>query len=166
MQPEAKKKDVIKVEKSEKAKNKDIRRIALDEATHLHHESIIKITNAESYSSMFIFIMGDIDEDNFYYQCSNRNNVINDFSKLQYISYSKSYRFDNKLNKNLDDLRKQMKYIKSKIIDDDFKALNFLKYWFFNSPFKQCIKDINDIKFNDDDVGISCNNEMGEASKC
>jgi len=160
-----KKKDVIKVEKSEKASNKNIRRIALDEATLLHHESITGITNSKSYASMFIFVMGDIDQDNFYYQCSNRNNVINDFSNMQYITYSKSYRFDNELNKNLDDLRRQMKFIKSKIIDDERKSLNFLKYWFFNSPFKQCIKDINDIKFNDDDVGISCNNEMGKASK-
>jgi len=157
--------NIMKIVKSEKAKNKNIRRIALDEATLLHHESIINITNAESYSSMFIFIMGDIDKDNFYYQCSNRNNVINDFSKIQYISYSKSYRFDNELNNNLDDLRKQMKFIKSKIKDDERKSLYALKYWFFNSPFKQCIKDINDIKFNDDDVGISCNNEMGKASK-
>ena len=164
-EPEPKKKDEIKVQKSEKASNKNIRRIALDEATLLHHESIISISNSKSYESMFIFVMGDIDQDNFFYQCSNRNNVINDFSNIQYISYSKSYRFDDELNTNLDNLRKQMKYIKSKIIDDDFKALNFLKYWFFNSPFKQCIKDINDIKFNDDDVGISCNNEMGKASK-
>jgi hypothetical protein len=159
------KKNVIKIVKSEKAENKNIRHIALDEATLLHHESIINITNSKSYSSMFIFIMGDIDKDNFYYQCSNRNNVINDFTNIQYISYSKSYRFDNELNNNLDDLRKQMKFIKSKIKDDERKSLNFLKYWFFNSPFKQCIKDINDIKFNDDDVGISCNNEMGKASK-
>lgn len=164
-EPEPKKKDEIKIQKSEKASNKNIRRIALDEATLLHQESIINISNSKSYESMFIFVMGDIDQDNFYYQCSNRNNVINDFSKMQYISYSKSYRFDNELNTNLDNLRKQMKYIKSEIKDDDKKALYALKYWFFNSPFKQCIKDINDIKFNDEDVGISCNNEMGKASK-
>lgn len=164
-EPEPKKKDEIKIQKSEKASNKNIRRIALDEATLLHHESITSISNSKSYESMFIFVMGDIDQDNFYYQCSNRNNVINDFSKMQYISYSKSYRFDNELNTNLDNLRKQMKYIKSVIKDNDKKALYALKYWFFNSPFKQCIKDINDIKFNDDDVGISCNNEMGKASK-
>jgi hypothetical protein len=162
---EPKKKNEIKAEKSEKASNKNIRRIALDEATLLHQESIINISNSKSYDSMFIFVMGDIDQDNFYYQCSNRNNVINDFSKMQYISYSKSYRFDNELNTNLDNLRKQMKYIKSEIKNNDYKALYALKHWFFNSPFKQCIKDINDIKFNDDDVGISCNNEMGKASK-
>jgi hypothetical protein len=157
-------KDSIKITKSEKTNNNHIRRIALDEATLLHQESINNVISCKSYSSMFIFIMGDIDEDGFYYQCSNRNNVINDFSNIQYISYSKSYRFDNELNNNLDNLRKQMKLFKSEIKDEE-RALYCLKHWFFNSPFKQCIKNINDIKYNNEDVGISCNNEMGKASK-
>ena len=59
---------------------------------------------------------------------------------MQYISYSKSYRFDNELNTNLDNLRKQMKYIKSEIKDDDKKALYALKYWFLIHHLNNVLK--------------------------
>ena len=133
---------------TEQTNNKNIRYIVLDEATMLKNESIISII--EQYSDVFIFILGDIEKEGFYYQCSNMNVVINPskMENLQYIKYNKSYRFDKELSINLEDLRKNMKLFNNDI--------NKLKNYFYNSNFKTCIKSIDDIIYNNNDMGISC----------
>jgi hypothetical protein len=111
------------------------------------------------YRHCIIFILGDIEFDGMYYQCSMMNKVVipSKIKNCQYVKYTKSFRFDTELNDNLDQLRTKMVEYNGNI--------QLLKKWVDNSDFKNCYKSIDSIKYNDIDVGISCTNEMGEKSK-
>jgi hypothetical protein len=153
------------ITKSKKETNKNIRYIVLDEITLLRAGSIQNVINDPEYKHCFIFILGDIDIDGFYYQCNNRNEVFTSSENIQFIEYTKSYRFDEELNNNLIDLRKKMKIFKNHYKDNESKSLDELKTYFYKSPFKQCLTKIDDIIYNDNDVGICCNNENGKHSR-
>jgi hypothetical protein len=78
---------------------------------------------------------------------------------LQYVEYTKTYRFDAILDEKLNKLRSKM---------DEFRkyggnAMKVLNYWFIKE-WKDRIFDINDIKMKQHDVGISCTNDLGEKS--
>ena len=144
-------------QKVEKSYRPDINNIVLDEGTLLDYNKEIKVI-CKDYSHCFIFILGDVDFDGSYYQCSMMNKVINPSKvKCQYVQYTKTYRFDSELDNNLNQLREKMIEYKG-----DTSKLN---RWFKQSEFKSRVFHINDIVYNDNDVGISCNNEMGEKSK-
>jgi len=146
--------DGKKVEKCYKPK---IKRIVYDEATLLDYKKEIR-TIIKLNKHCFHFILGDIDLDGAYYQCSMMNNVINPSQiKCQYVKYTKTYRFDNELNNNLNELREKMKLFKG-----DIRQLN---NWFKQSIFKSRVFNINDIVYNNNDIGISCTNEMRDKSK-
>lgn len=153
------------ITKSKKETNKNIRYIVLDEITLLRSGSIQNVINDPKYAHCFIFILGDIDIDGFYYQCANRNEVFKSCENIQFIEYTKSYRFDQELNNNLIELRKKMKIFKNHYKDNDSKSLDYLKKYFYDSPFKQCLTKIDDITYNENDIGISCNNENGKYSR-
>ena len=138
--------------KCEKVKNNNIKYIIIDEVTLIEEAEILKII--EDYKHCFIFIVGDVDEDGFYYQCSNQNTVIKPNEKMQYIKYNKSYRFNEELKNRLDHLRLQMKKYK----DDNNKKFIINKY--VQYLFKDCYYNINDIIFNNDDIGISDTNDI------
>lgn len=137
--------------KYEKHRINSIRYIVIDEATLIDESTINDII--KDYPHLFIFVIGDIDPDGFYYQCSTQNQVIRNFDKFQYVTYTKTYRFDDELNRKLDDLRTFMKQNPNNI-----HHLNkyIKKNWADN------IKDINTIKYNDNDIGISSLNELNQ----
>jgi len=138
--------------KCEKVKNNNIKYIIIDEVTLIEEIDIFKIIN--DYKHCFIFIVGDVDSDGFYYQCSNQNTVIKPDEKMQYIKYNKSYRFNDELKNRLDHLRIQMKHYK----DDKNKKIFINKY--VQYYFKECYYNIDSIKFNNDDIGISGTNDI------
>lgn len=128
-----------------------------DEATLLDYKKDTKEI-IKSYPHCFHFVLGDVDFDGSYYQCSMMNKVINPSKvKCQYVQYTKTYRFDSELDNNLNQLRDKMIQYKG--------DTNKLNRWFKQSVFNSRLFNINDIVYNDNDVGISCNNEMGAKSK-
>ena len=131
----------------EKTNSSSIRIIVIDEATLLN-ESDIKLI-IDEYEYAYIFILGDVEKDGFYYQCSNQNKVINPSSikNLQYVEYTKSYRFDDNLNKKLDDLRTFMK-----TTQDQYKIAKIKKY--IESNFSLCFRSKESITYNNEDIGI------------
>ena len=140
----------------EKAYRPQIKNIIIDEATLIDIQTIKDII--KMYPHCYIYILGDIDMDGTYYQCSMMNKVINP-SKMncQYVKYTKTYRFNPELDDYLNDLRNKMIEYKGNTRE--------LKKWVEGSLIKSCYKSIDDITYNTDDVGISCNNEMGDKSK-
>ena len=136
--------------KCEKVKNVKIRQIFIDEATLINESVILKII--ELYPNAMIIIAGDIDEDGFFYQCSMQNGKLinpSTISNLQYIRYTKSYRFSQELNDKLDKLRLVMKtndkLLIHKLVHTEFKNQFFHK---------------SNIDFGDDDVGISATDDL------
>ena len=142
-----------KIEKTEKIDNSRIKYIILDEATLLNKDDVECII--KDYSDKIIFILGDIDEDDFYYQCSININIIKPSSlNCQYIKFTKSYRFDNELNDKLNDLRTFMKTNYGK--NGAIKNLNN----YVKDNFSMCFKNKEDIVFNENDIGISGLNDF------
>lgn len=137
--------------KYEKHNLKSIRYIVIDEATLIDVDTINNIIR--DYPHLFIFVLGDIDKDGFYYQCSCQNQVISNFDKFQYIPYTKTYRFDDKLNEKLDHLRLFMK-------NNPNDILQLQRY--IKNNWADNIMDIDDIIYNDNDIGISSLNELNE----
>jgi hypothetical protein len=132
----------------EKTSSSSIRIIVIDEATLLN-ESDIKLI-IDEYHYAYIFILGDVEQSGFYYQCSNQNQVINPslINNMQYIEYTKSYRFDSNLNNKLDDLRTFMKANHK----DQYKTIKINEY--IKSNFKDNFKSKDTITYNNSDVGI------------
>lgn len=129
---------------TEKIHDNNIKYIFIDEATLIDEKIIKQIIN--DYKNCFIFIAGDVDYDGFFYQCS-----LNDIklfvpknNNCQYVTYKKSYRFDNNLNNKLNGLREVMRE------KDMIKMLSYIR-----EEFEECFYDKNDIVFNDNDIGIS-----------
>lgn len=136
-----------------KVDNKDAKIIILDEAT-LNNKNDVEFIIKKFYWC-YIFLLGDIDRDGFYYQCSIDKNIYTDFSKCQYIEYTKTYRFDDMLDAKLNCLRQKMRDY-----DGNINMLNeYVKEEYKNNYIKR-----EDIIFLDTDVGISSCNDMGEHS--
>lgn len=109
----------------------------------------------------FIILMGDIDKDGFYYQCSIGGNVFSPSrigtDKLQYIKYTKNYRFDEPFNNKINDLRAFMNKNRGK---------TDLLYNYVKKEFNGCFKKFKEINFNENDVGISALKPIGKDGKC
>lgn len=148
--------DNNKETKSEKITNNNIKYIVLDEATLLNDKDIQQII--KDYPQCIIFIIGDIDEDDFYYQCSVNNCIFKPSkNKCQYVKYTTSYRFDNELNNHLDKLRLFMKTNYNTLYSRN-NLFNYVK-----QEFNKLFYNKDDVVFNDNDIGISANNDF---SKC
>jgi hypothetical protein len=134
----------------EKITNNNIKYIVIDEMTLIDKNSIDNII--KNYKHCFIFLLGDVEETGFYYQCSLPSIKLYLPNKDTHnITYTKSYRFDNELNDKLNLLRSHMK--------DNYKKNDRLDL--MNKFIKQHFKSYNkkDILFNDNDIGISANND-------
>lgn len=130
-------------QKVDKYSGKNIRYIVIDEATLIDSKVIKQII--KEFWWCFIIILGDVDYDGNYYQCSVQNKVIkpNTIKNLQYIAYTKSYRFDNELNGKLDKLRCQMTNKEPNTI-----------YQFVKKVFGDNFKNKSEVSFEDGDIGI------------
>jgi len=142
--------------KCEKTTDKNMKHIIIDEATLLNSNDIEQII--KEYPHSFIFILGDVDEDGFYYQASVTKKVINPslYKDMQYIKYTKTYRFDENLNDKLNILRDIMK--KEKKISKYYhvqKILECVKELFSDNFMK-----IEDVIFNDNDIGICAKDDF------
>ena len=140
----------------EKIYNPNIKYIIIDELTLINKNDINNII--QNYPNAIIFLVGDIDFDGFYYQCSmpklpifNPSNTTHD---IQYIKYTQNYRHDDNLTSKMLSMRKFMKTLK----DSPFKLLN-LKKW-VSKVFKSCFYDKKDIIYNNNDVGISATDDF------
>ena len=134
--------------KVEEIKNNNIKYICIDEMTLSDKEETETIIN--KYSNCFIFLLGDISEDGFPFQCCiNENQIYKPNEKTQYIKYTKTYRFNEDLNNRLLKLRENQYSNRN----DENKLRKHKK--FFMELFKDRIFDIDKISFNADDVGIS-----------
>lgn len=103
-----------------------------------------------SNSRKFIILMGDIDYDGVYYQCSITDRIVKpkNIKNCQYIKYTKTYRFNNELNNKIKRLRKYMTF------KNNINQYNIYEYVKFE--FATCFKSIDDVIINPEDIGISC----------
>jgi hypothetical protein len=87
----------------EEMKNNNVKYVMGDELTLMDTKVLEQL--CEKFKHCFIFLIGDVDADGFFYQCSiNPDSVIvpNEFKyKLQIVTYTKSYRFNDELNNRL-----------------------------------------------------------------
>lgn len=113
----------------------------LDEATLISNDTIQKAI--DEFPHRLTFILGDIDKNDFYYQCSLTDEIIkpSQNKNIQCIEYTKAYRFDSELNDKLLGLRECMR--------NDENINDFVK-----QNFKQCYKNKENVIFNNSDVGI------------
>jgi hypothetical protein len=141
--------------KCEKTTDKNIKHIIIDEATLLNYNNIEQII--KDYPHSFIFILGDVDEDGFYYQASVTKKVINpSLYDMQYIKYLKTFRFDENLNNKLNILRDVMK--KEKKISKYYHITKILEC--VKEQFADNFMKIEDVKFNDIDIGICAKDDF------
>lgn len=133
-------------QKVEKYNTSNYKYIVDDELT-LQNKKIVNTIINENRNK-FIILMGDIDQDGMFYQCSIGNNVVNPSEiNCQYIKYTINYRFESAFNDKVNKLRDFMKINKG-----NTKKL----YDYFKVEFSSCFrKRVKDITFNDDDIGIS-----------
>lgn len=129
--------------KVEKIVDNYIKYIVIDEITLLNKKDILNII--KSYSHCYIFILGDVDLDGFFYQCKLDNNQLFLPENCQYVKYTKNYRFNDELNNKLDELRSFMR---------DGKDCLLLEEW-VKQNFSMCYKKIEDVEYRDEDIGIS-----------
>ena len=136
--------------KTEKIQVNTIKYLIIDELTLIDQKDINKIIN--DYKNCYIFLLGDIDKDGFFYQCTLPTiKIFKPTDKIQYVKYSKSYRFNEELNEKLNKLRNIMK------LNNNAKdRLEGLKTY-VEKRFKFYNKE--DIVFNNNDVGISAVND-------
>lgn len=136
-------------EKCEKIKNNSIRYIIIDELTLIGLTAINDIKKL--YPECFIFLVGDIDNDDFFYQCTTGCNSVfkPSLNKIQSITYTKTYRFDDKLDKKIKDLRDAMKKNYDTMLSNK-KLFDYVK-----KEFSMCFKNKEDITYNYEDVGVS-----------
>ena len=138
----------IKVDKYE---GNQIRYLIIDELTLINEKIVKQLIN--QFKNCFIFILGDVDTDGKYYQCSIDNKVIKPNKNMQYVRYEKSYRFDDELNNKLNQLREYMN-----------KGPKYI-YEVVKTLFKQNFKNKTDVNFNEGDIGISALKNLTEG-KC
>lgn len=131
--------------------------IVIDEITLISEETILEIQKL--YPDKIIILIGDVDEDGFYYQCSldimENFKVINPSNhNIQVIKYTKNYRFTQELNNKLDELRNEMRTISQKFKPDIIRKKKISE--FVENKFKSCFYKKEQIKFNKNDMGIAC----------
>jgi hypothetical protein len=130
--------------KSKKSNIKKYKYIIVDEITLIDPKTIEYIIN--NNPNCFIILLGDVDLNGKYYQCS-LSDVINPSTlNCQYIQYIKSYRFEEELNNKLQLLRTEMNSPKC-------NKYNIIKY--VKTLFKDNFKNKDDVIFNKSDIGIS-----------
>jgi hypothetical protein len=134
--------------------------IELDEATLLCTTLIEKVI--KEYPDCYIFILGDITPDGTFYQCTtlqSKNMFVPSTHNLQYVKYTKTHRFGENFNDDLNEIRSKM---------DEYRkygsnAIKVLYSWFVKK-WSDRIFDVKDIKIKQNDVCISCKNDLGEHS--
>jgi len=138
-----------------------------DELTLQDTKIVTNIIN--KFPRAFIILIGDIDNDGIYYQCSISNNIFNPMKceeKVQCITYTKNYRFDDELNNKVNDLRAFMRENQN----DKEGLFDYVK-----KEFNQCFEKIENVKFKAEDVanskagdiGISClKNKIDKEGVC
>lgn len=144
----------------DKANDSNIRYLIIDEATLVDSDIINEIIH--NFPHCFIFILGDVERNGKFYQCSVMNKVIKpkDIKECQYIKYTKSYRFDNELNNRLLKLRNLVKSNGNTTSDKYYIYDCFIKL------FSDCIvNDISELNFNERDIGISAKKNIHN-NKC
>lgn len=130
----------------------------VDDELTLQNKKVVNTIIKEN-KDKFIILMGDIDRDGFYYQCSIGNSVVNPSKgNCQYIKYTKNYRFELSFNDKVNKLRDFMKSNKG----NTKKLFDYVKVE-FASCFRKRIKDI---KFGDDDVGITALKPLDKYGNC
>ena len=138
--------------KTEKIYNSMMRFIVIDELTLIDEKSINTII--KEYPNCFIFIVGDVDKDGYFYQCNLQNKVYKPKNNHQYIKYSKSYRFNTELDEKLNKLREFMKCNKNIL-----KLNKFVK-----NEFSNCIIKKENVEYNNNDIGISALNDYNNGN--
>ena len=141
-------------EKCEKVNNNNIKYIVIDEATLINKKDIEDIIKL--YPTCMIFILGDIDKDDYYYQCSINDNIIkpSEHKYMQCIEYIKTYRFDEELNNKLDKLRRFMKF-NHRAIRANKEIFEYIK-----KEFSMCFKNKEDVIYLNNDIGISATDDF------
>ena len=128
----------------EKIWNPNIKYVVVDELTLIDRRAIDDIKR--TYPNNFIFLIGDIDKDNFFYQCTlPAIEMFKLCSNVQYIQFTKSYRFDSTLDSKLNDLRAFMRSNRNKLGSLEI---------YVRKEFSMCFRKREDVVFNSDDVGI------------
>lgn len=141
--------------KCELIEDNNIKYLIIDEATLIDYKDIKFILNHKNYKHCFIFIIGDIDKNNFYYQCPTPfGEILKIQNFMQYVYYNKVYRFEDILLQRLIKLRNFMK--KNKAND---KYNNNLKNYVYKL-FSDRLYNLNEITFNNNDIGISARNDF------
>ena len=130
----------------------------VDDELTLQSPQTVKIIINDNQTK-FIILMGDIDADGMFFQCSIGSNVFNPSKiKCQYIKYTKNYRFEPEFNDKVNDLRTFMSNNRGKTS----KLYDYVK-----SEFSTCFrKKIKDINFGVGDIGISALKPIGKDGKC
>jgi hypothetical protein len=130
----------------------------LDELTLNNKKTVETVINQDA-GRCFIFLIGDVDEDGFYYQASISKDIFNpsNYKNIQYVKYLKTYRFDNELNEKLQAIRKFMRTGNSN---------PYLLYNHVKQHFKDNFYNKDDIIFNKNDVGISALQPINKLGNC
>lgn len=131
---------------------------ALDELTLNNKKTVETVINQDA-GRCFIFLIGDVDEDGFYYQASISKDIFNPsiYKNIQYVKYLKTYRFDDELNEKLQAIRKFMRTGKNN---------PYLLYNEVKQHFKDNFYNKDDIIFNKNDVGISALQPINKLGNC
>jgi len=131
---------------------------ALDELTLNNKKTVETVINQDA-GRCFIFLIGDVDEDGFYYQASISKDIFNpsNYKNIQYVKYLKTYRFDDELNEKLQAIRKFMRTGNSN---------PYLLYNHVKQHFKDNFYNKDDIIFNNNDVGISALQPINKLGNC
>lgn len=139
-------------QKVEQIKNKNIRYIVIDEMTLIDKQEVENIMNL--YPDCFIFLLGDVSENGFPYQCCiNENTIYKPNEKTQYIKFTKTYRFNDELNDKLLKLRE------NQYENRDFLNRTNIHLKYFKQLFSDRFFNVKDINFDIDDVGISTHDD-------
>lgn len=137
-----------------KISNPNIKYIAIDELTLTNKSVVEKII--ELYPDVFIFAIGDINENGHSFQCKIYTDLYIPNEKTQYIEYKKTYRFDNELNERILKIREsQLKHsaniFKFRLHRNDCESI------FADRFFKK-----EHISFNENDIGIISKNDNNQ----
>ena len=145
----------------EKIYDPNIKNIVIDELTLLNKNDINEII--KNYPNCFIFLVGDIDKDGFYYQCSLPKTPVFNPSKydgeLQYIKYTQNFRHTEEMTQEMQLLRNKMK----KYSSSPFKLTKIFK--FVKEKFSSCFVSKEKIKYNDCDVGVTACDDFKRGNK-
>lgn len=131
---------------------------AIDELT-LNNNKTVETILKQDDGRCFIFLIGDIDFDGFFYQASISKDIFNPskHSDIQYVKYLKSYRFDDELNDKLNNIRDFMR---------KGNKNPYLLYQEVERQFKDNFYTKEQIIFNSEDVGISALKPINEKGEC